>query len=111
MTSRSGPGVVAVALALAGAAACGSASAPRHHQVEIVGALFQPDTVVVAVGDTVTWVNRGIVPHTVTAADGTWDSGAVAPGEAFVLAVERAEAVRYVCQYHPTMAGALTVGK
>ena len=109
MKSRSGARALAVALALAGAAACGSGTGPAHHRVEIRGAEFRPDTVAVAVGDTVTWVNHDVVPHTVSAANGAWDSGAVAPGESFVLVIDRAGAVRYVCAYHPTMVGVLAV--
>lgn len=70
-------------------------------------AAFQPATLTVTVGDTVTWVNRDIVPHTVTAMDGAWDSGEVPPGGAFVLIVGRRDVTPYVCRYHPTMVGAL----
>lgn len=99
----------AVVLALAGTAACASKSTPRHHRLDIRDAAFQPGTLAVAVGDTVTWVNRDIVPHTVTALDGSWDSGNLPPGEQFTLIVPSVEATRYLCRYHPTMAGVLEV--
>lgn len=99
----------AAVLALAGTTACASESAPRHHRLDIRNAAFQPGTLAVAVGDTVTWVNRDIVPHTVTARDGTWDSNELPPGEQFTLIVASAEATPYYCRYHPTMVGAFEV--
>lgn len=56
-------------------------------------------------------MNHDVVPHTATAADGTWDSGEVAPGEAFVLVVARGHGDCYVCRYHPTMVGVLEAAR
>jgi plastocyanin len=97
----------AAVLALAGTTACASEAAPRHHRLNIRDAAFQPGTLAVAVGDTVTWVNGDIVPHTVTALDGAWDSDELPPGEQFTLIVAGAEATPYYCRYHPTMVGVL----
>jgi len=41
----------------------------RRHRVTIQGLRFTPADVVAAPGDTVVWVNRDLVPHTVTAKD------------------------------------------
>jgi plastocyanin len=60
-------------------------------------------------GDTVSWTNEDLVPHTVTARDGTWDSGEITPGESFVLVVDTSGTVPYLCRYHPTMTGTLDV--
>lgn len=109
MSAGGGVRAAVVALAVAGAAACGTGSPSRVHEVEIQAARFLPPTVAVAEGDTVRWVNRDLVPHTVTAEDGGWGSGALAPGEAFVLVVGRVEASRYICSYHPTMTGVLAM--
>lgn len=88
------------------AAAC-SPTAPARHTVEIRGLTFLPANVVLSAGDTVSWINHDLVPHTVTAADGSWDSGEIAPGETFTLAAQTA--APFVCRYHPTMAGSFTV--
>lgn len=103
-----GIGLAAV-LALAGAAASPPDGASRNHRVDIRELVFQPRDLVVAPGDTVTWVNDDIVAHTVTTAGPGWDSGQLSRGETFVRVVESSGELRYLCRYHPTMTGTLTV--
>ena len=43
--------------------------------VSIVDFAFQPASIEVPAGSTVTWTNTGAAPHTVTADDGAFDSG------------------------------------
>src|SRR5215204_5764954 len=60
------------------------ASVPRAGgaAVNIVDYAFEPATITVPVGMTVTWTNIGDHRHTVTAADGvSFDSGNLRPGE------------------------------
>ncbi len=52
--------------------------------VEMVNISFQPATLTVKVGDTVTWTNNDTVAHTVTADDNSFDSGNIDPGATFV---------------------------
>lgn len=73
------------------------------------GVRYSPASVVVAPGDTIEWRNEDIVPHTVTAADSTWDSGTVAIGEAWRWVATGKGAVAYACRFHPLMKGSLTV--
>src|SRR5689334_2484604 len=47
--------------------------------VEAVNFQFQPQTITVPAGTTITWTNNGTVPHTVTADDGSFDSGTLQP--------------------------------
>lgn len=70
---------------------------------------FQPGALDVAPGDRIAWTNYDAVPHTVTAAEASWDSGEVAPGETFTWVVKGTGTIPYVCRYHPTMRGRLTV--
>ena len=81
---------------------------PATHSVEIRGSAFPPDTLTVAVGDTVVWINQDIVPHTVTAA-GHWDSGSIAPGASWRYVAEREGTYPYACSFHPTMHAVLRV--
>ena len=107
-TGRTGWTVV---LALAGATVACSAggSPPAHHRLDIRDLAFQPGTLDVAPGDTVSWTNHDIVPHTVTWAAGARDSGRLDPGQAFVAVVAAGDTVHYTCLYHPTMTGTLVV--
>ncbi len=88
------------------AAACAPATGSAEtHIVEIRGMAFTPSALEVAVGDTVTWINRDVVPHTATAADGVWDSGSLKQGEEWSLVVESPGSVDYRCTFHPQMTG------
>ncbi len=49
---------------------------------------FEPTNAVVDPGTTLMWVNRSQEQHTVTADDGQFDSGALDPGDIFVVTVE-----------------------
>jgi plastocyanin len=73
------------------------------------GNVFEPATVTVSVGDTVTWRNTDDVPHTSTSDDGAWDSGALAPGEEFSFTFEEAGTYPYFCEFHPGMEGTVVV--
>jgi plastocyanin len=90
-------------------AACGRANAPRHYTVEMHKLAYRPGTLEVSVGDTITWINRDIVPHTVTAQEAGWDSGQLLEGGEFHLVVGEGDGGTYACTYHPTMRGTLTV--
>ena len=58
-------------------------AAPGSATVRVVDLDFRPGTIDVAAGSTVVWLNEGAATHTVTAADGSWDSGMVASGDSF----------------------------
>lgn len=104
-----GARIAAIALTLA---ACGSdAREPRTHHVEISAMQFAPADLVVAVGDTVVWTNRDVVPHTVTSPAGaavTFDSAMIEGQKQWQYKVTAAGELPYVCTYHPTMRGKLT---
>ena len=55
------------------------ARAQGRADVAIVDVAYQPGSILVQAGDTVTWTNTGSTPHTVTADDGSVDSGPLAP--------------------------------
>lgn len=79
----------------------------EDHVIEIEGFEFSSDDLDVAIGDTVTWVNRDVAPHTATAVDGSWDSGPLAQGEEWTFTIETAGALYYQCSFHPIMKGVL----
>ena len=118
MTQRSGRGRlgswVALLAALSGAALMIDAS-PREARaqgradVAIVDVAYQPGSIKVQAGDTVTWTNTGTTPHTVTADDGSVDSGPLAPGASFSQVFPAAGLFTYHCTIHPQMTGAVTI--
>lgn len=83
------------------------ASRPVTHAIAIDRLAFRPPELRVARGDTVTWTNDDLVPHTVTAVDGRWDSGEIPPGGTFTIVVETTDSIPYDCRYHPVMIGEL----
>lgn len=95
--------LLAASLAGAGAALAGST-----HELKIEGLQFPPATLTVQRGDTVTWRNNDLVPHTVTAA-GKFDSGNIAPGHAYSRKMDRPGDYDYICTYHPGMKGRIEV--
>lgn len=82
---------------------------PRLHRVEISSFRFTPDQLAVSAGDTITWINRDIAPHTATAIDGSWDTGAlVKDAEASVTATAGMETM-YFCAFHPMMKAHISI--
>jgi plastocyanin len=60
------------------------------------------------VGDTIVWVNRDTVPHTVTARDRSFDLR-IPPGRQASMVVKKAGKIAIYCIMHPMMRGVLTV--
>jgi hypothetical protein len=63
-------------------------------------ATFRPTRVDVLAGDTVTWRNDSVRAHTVTAEDGSFDSGRLGAGSVFTHRFEAPGAVPYYCRLH-----------
>jgi plastocyanin len=96
--------------ALAGAAPPASqAEAGRVLSVAIEDMRFTPATLAARPGDRVVWTNRDLVPHTVTARDGRFDSKAIPANASFTWVATGVGRVDYACLYHPTMAATLTL--
>jgi plastocyanin len=70
---------------------------------------FEPATLRVPAGVTVTWVNQGPSPHTSTADDGTWDSPTLTTNATFPRAFPTAGTFPYHCEPHPAMRATIIV--
>jgi plastocyanin len=72
---------------------------------------YSPGTITVTVSgnNTVTWLNNDNAPHTVTANDGSFASGNIAPGDSFSFTFTRPGTYAYHCIYHPWMTGIIVV--
>ena len=90
-------------------------SGPQTYQVNIVegGSTddwgYDPAALEVGVGDTVVWTNTGSVDHTVTADDGSFDSGNIAPGGTWEFTFEEVGEYSYKCSPHPFMVASVSV--
>ncbi|MBY0509033.1 MAG: PQQ-binding-like beta-propeller repeat protein [Rhodospirillaceae bacterium] len=65
----------------------------------------------VAVGEAITFVNGGKETHTAMAADGTWTTGPIAPGQSVKLKFDKAGTYTYICKDHPWTYAQLIVGE
>jgi len=77
-----------------------------------VGALswgYNPATLNIHVGDTVLWSNTGVLPHTVTADDGSFDSGLLNTGDTWNMTFSSAGTYSFHCTPHPWMKGTVIV--
>jgi plastocyanin len=70
---------------------------------------FDPPDAAIEPGSTITWTNNGAVPHTVTADDGSFDSGVLNPGDSYTVAFDGQGTITYFCAIHPEMRGSVTV--
>lgn len=84
-----------------------SASRAEDHIVEIRNFAFIPEKISARPGDTITWINRDIVPHTATARNRDWDTGEIEPNGRKTLELSPHFSHEYFCIYHPAMLGAL----
>ena len=96
-------------LGLASGCSGHSASGPALHRVVIQAFKFEPDSLTVAAGDTVEWLNRDLVPHTATAKSGHWNSNSVLPTGSWRVVMSTPGREPYGCQLHPTMSATIEV--
>jgi plastocyanin len=82
---------------------------PAADRIEIAGFTFAPTPLRVPVGTVVTWTNLDPAAHTVSARDGSFDSGTLEPNSRFEATFDRAGTFAYVCRIHPTMRGSVRV--
>jgi len=78
--------------------------------VDIKDDSFDVADIAVNPGTTVYWYNAGEVPNTVTADDGSFDSGQLNPGDSYIVTFLGSGRLSYYCQLHPEMVGSVTVG-
>jgi plastocyanin len=89
--------------------AAGERAKPRTHTVTIEGMRFQPDSLMIARGDTVVWVNNDLVPHTATSEAGSFDSQIIHPEKSWKFTATKKGEFAYTCTFHPTMKAILHV--
>lgn len=93
-----------------------TAPLPRPHygvaegaRVTILDAAYDPAEVTVTAGQAVSWKNAGQQPHTVTAEDGSFDSGPQDPGKEWSHLFQNPGTFSYKCTQNPAMKGTVKV--
>jgi plastocyanin len=103
----------AVAIALLSLVAVGfnqsTASAQGTQAVTISGFAFNPASLTIEAGTTVTWTNQDSATHTATADDGSWDTGNLAQGASGSITFDTPGTYTYHCAIHPNMTASITV--
>ena len=101
-----------------GTSSAGECSVPvsvidsMHYIVAIKDLSFQPDSIKVPPGATVTWVNCepfGVEPHTTTSDGAVWNSPDINPGQRFSQTFPTQGSFPYHCTPHPFMLGKVVV--
>ena len=106
---------IALALGLLVAAASAGIAFAAEAEVAIVQPSdemswrYDPTSLTVPAGTTVTWKNEGSASVTVTSADGLFDSGPIGPGASFSVTFDTPGAFRYFGDPYPHMKGTIVV--
>jgi len=77
--------------------------------VEMRTVSFNPKRIQIAAGTTVTWTNNDPLVHTVTADDGSWDSGPIEPGKSWSHTFTQPGEYALHCTPHPFMKAVVVV--
>ncbi len=106
--------VAATAALLVPAGTAAAKPAPDHTvaraaSVSVANMAFTPASVVLAVGETVTWTFPDSMAHTTTSNKGFWDSGTKLNGATYTRAFSSAGTFPYHCSFHPEMRGTVRV--
>lgn len=86
-----------------------SSSGPPANEVWMQNIAFTPSTITVSVNTTVTWRNMDSVVHTVTADDGSFNSGNISGGGTFSRQFTAPGTYAYHCVPHPQMTAQVIV--
>ncbi len=102
--------IALVGLAVGNHVVHGAPSQQDAQTVNMVDFAFEPRTLTVPVGTTVTWPNAGKAPHTATSDTGAFDTGNVDPGQSQSFTFDKPGTYPYYCKYHGGPNGAGMAG-
>ena len=92
-----------------GFSGCVEKSPSQTNMVEISNFSFQPSSIEISAGTMVTWINRDSAEHTITATDGSFNSGNIETGEMYNHTFSDPGTYQYQCLIHPSMVGEVVV--
>jgi plastocyanin len=90
-------------------ASAAAARAADRRDAEIVDFHYNPGATTVDVGTTVTWVNHGSRPHTVTDRGGTFDTRPIAPNRSGSVTFTVPGTYAYFCRINPARMNGVVV--
>ncbi len=116
MTTKRKPaifGLILATLVVAGGLAfegCGGGGDPGANEVFMQAIAFNPMEITIQAGESVTWINQDIVPHTATSGNpedvepgAIFQSERFGQGGTFTHTFEDAGEFVYFCEVHPAM--------
>lgn len=101
----------AALFAITGSAVAQQVAATKAAEVDIRVFAFQPETLTVAPGTAVTWVNQDEEPHNVVAVGDprAFRSQGIDGGDKFTFVFDKPGTYAYICSVHPHMHGTIVV--
>ncbi|MGB3037054.1 MAG: cupredoxin family copper-binding protein [Methyloceanibacter sp.] len=98
--------------AIAGEMKNDASTSSKQNRIEIKDFAFNPQTITVKSGETVTWINRDEEPHTIVCVGKQFkNSTALDTDQEFTLTVGAPGTYDYFCSVHPKMTGTIVVTK
>jgi plastocyanin len=84
----------------------------KQNTIEIKDFAFNPQTITVKSGQTITWINRDEEPHTVVSVEKQFKkSSALDTDQSFTITAGTPGTYTYFCSVHPKMTGTIVVVK
>jgi plastocyanin len=87
----------------------GTKGGPGTNEVWIQGMAFDPATITVYEGTTITWTNKDAVAHTVTSDGGQFNSGNIGNNGTYSYLFSTAGSYPYHCSIHKSMTATVVV--
>lgn len=82
---------------------------PAANEVLIQNMAFNPATITVNAGTTVTWTNKDAIAHTVTSDNSLFNSGSIGSNGTYSYTFQTAGSFPYHCSIHTMMTGSVVV--
>jgi plastocyanin len=98
-----------ILVSLPGDALAGDSQVTIIQPSDAMSLRYDPSSMTVSAGTTVTWVNNGSTSVTITSPDGLFDSESVSAGGSFSYTFDTPGTYRYFCVPYPHMKGVITV--
>ena len=82
---------------------------PGANEVFIQGMAFNPSSITVKAGTTITWTNKDAVTHNETSNPALFSSGSMATDATYSFTFQNVGTYSYTCTIHPSMKGTVVV--